>query len=66
MQWPRHAARRTRQSVLRAAALLRLQDRTMIIHPDRFLSERIILSLFKTEREANLKAERIRTGIHLQ
>ena len=66
MQWPRHAARRTRQSVLRAAASLRLQDRTMIMHPDRFLSERIILSIFKTEREANSKAERIRTGIHLQ
>ncbi len=41
------------------------EDRAMLMHPDRFLTDRISLSPIATERELSLKAERVRMGIDL-
>ncbi len=42
------------------------EDRMLLLHPDRFLTERITLQPVQTEREENLYAERFRMGINLQ
>jgi hypothetical protein len=42
------------------------EDRALLLHPDRFLTESIALQPIATEREARLRAERERMGINLQ
>jgi hypothetical protein len=41
------------------------EDRALLLHPHRFLSERISLQPVQTEREEKLYAERLRLGINL-
>ena len=42
------------------------EDRELLMHPRRFLSERISLHPVESERERELKAHRIRMGIELE
>ena len=42
------------------------EDRALLLHPHRFLSDRIALQPVQTEREQQQYAERLRLGINLQ
>ncbi len=42
------------------------EDRAMLLHPERFLTENIEMQHLRTDRETKLYAERLRMGINLQ